>query len=382
MIGFQFIRTTRNGIHLSKSPSNALLPFLVCTLLFLFEGISWSQKPGNPLTEKRARLTFGTDKSQIVRIVFYNTENFYDPYNDTTKLDDEFTAKGKKRWTYSKFSIKLTHLAKTLMALGEGGLPALIGLSEIENRYVMKKIVNESPLKKFRYRYVHYESPDARGIDVALLYRPDLFTMISSRAIRIRFPSDTALKTRDILYVRGIFFHEDTIHVFVNHWPSKLGGISESESRRKYVASVLRKCVDTLFQKNPESNILIMGDFNDEPDQPSINEVLGARPIHPGCRPDELVNLMCDKQQDWTHGTHKFQGKWTIIDQFMVSGSLIIKTSGLHASPEDARIFNPDFLLEKETTFLGTKPLRTYAGPHYIGGFSDHLPIYLDIRKR
>ena len=125
-----------------------------------------------------------------------------------------------------------------------------------------------------------------------------------------------------------------------------------------------------------------MGDFNDEPDQPSILEVLQARPVHPGLHPDELVNMMSEFQQDWSHGTHKFQGKWTVIDQFMVSGTIFNSTAGLSTSSEDVRIFQPDFLLEKETVFLGSKPLRTYAGPRYTGGFSDHLPIYLDIWKR
>jgi endonuclease/exonuclease/phosphatase family metal-dependent hydrolase len=333
-------------------------------------------------TEKYAKVDDSLYKSQNVRIVFYNTENLYDPYDDTTKLDDEFTVKGKKRWTYGKFSIKLTHFAKTMMAIGGNDLPALIGLSEIENRYVMNKIIYETPLKKFHYRFVHHESPDARGIDVALLYRPEKFQVISSRAIRILFPFDTSIRTREILYVRGILFHEDTLHVFVNHWPSKLGGVIVSETRRKFVASVLRKCVDSIFQKHPKANILIMGDFNDEPDQPSIKDVLRAGPINSDTRPDELVNLMCEKQKDWNHGTIKFQGKWTIIDQFIVSSSLIGNDMGLHTSEQDARIFQGDFLMEKETTFLGSKPLRTYAGPRYIGGFSDHLPIYLDIRKR
>ena len=365
-----------------KRLQEAFIILFFCLFCTFLPGQFSSGKQENSTTEKRAKSICSDDKRQNVRVVFYNTENLYDPYNDTTKLDDEFTAKGKKKWTYSKFSFKLTHLAKTMMAIGGHDLPALIGLSEIENRYVMNKIIYESPLKKFHYRFIHYESPDARGIDVALLYRPEKFKPISSRAIRIRFPSDTNLRTREILYVRGILFRKDTLHIFVNHWPSRLGGIIESECRRKFVASVLRGCVDTMFKKNTHINILIMGDFNDEPDQPSIKEVLHAVPYNNATQPDELVNLMYDQQKDWLHGTIKYQGKWTIIDQFIVSGWMINNEDGLHTSPNDARIFQADFLMEKETTFLGSKPLRTYAGPRYIGGFSDHLPIYLDIWKR
>ena len=164
-------------------------------------------------TEKCAKSNPDNLKSQNVRIVFYNTENLYDPYDDTTKQDEDFTFKGKKRWTYSRFFVKLTHFAKIMLAIGEGDLPAIIGLCEIENRYVMNRIIFDSPLKKFRYRFIHYDSPDVRGIDVALLYRPEKLSVISSRAIRIRFPFDTSLRTRDILYVRGMLFGADTLHI-------------------------------------------------------------------------------------------------------------------------------------------------------------------------
>lgn len=367
---------------MSKYLSRVLIFICLSLSRICLSGQTLPERQETLPTEKYANPNCNGIKSQNVRVVFYNTENLYDPYDDTTKLDNEFTAKGKNRWTFSKFSVKLAHLAKTMMAIGGHDLPALIGLSEIENRYVMNKIIYESPLKKLHYRFIHYESPDARGIDVALLYRPEKFKLISSLAIRIQFPFDTNLRTRDILYVRGILFQEDTLHVFVNHWPSRLGGMIESEVKRKFVASVLKEYVDSILRNNNQSNILIMGDFNDEPDQPSIKEILHSGPVHQDIHPDELVNLMYDQQKDWTHGTIKYQGKWTIIDQFIVSGSMISNETGLCTSPKDARIFQPDFLMEKETTFLGSKPLRTYAGPRYIGGFSDHLPIYLDIWKR
>jgi hypothetical protein len=340
--------------------------------------------PGNPdssLTEKCAKPDSGKKKSQNVRIVFYNTENLYDPYDDTTRLDDEFTSRGSKRWGYSKFLVKLSHFGKTILAMGNPETPAIIGLCEVENRYVLNKIIYESPLRNFHYKLIQYDSPDARGIDVAMLYRPERFKPISSKAIRIIFPSDENIRTRDILYVRGILFGTDTLHLFVNHWPSKFGGVVASEPRRKVVAGILRGYVDSLFAVDKNSNIVIMGDFNDEPDQPSVREVLGAGPWQQDTDSPILVNLMLDLLRDWAHGTHKFQGKWSIIDQFIVSGALINGKHGLLISPGEVGIFQAGFLMEKETSFLGSKPLRTYAGPRYIGGFADHLPIWVNIRK-
>jgi hypothetical protein len=337
---------------------------------------------GSPCTEKRAKTFSIPDTSQIVRVVFYNTENLYDPYNDSTKNDDDFTSTGSKHWNYSRFSTKLAHLAKMLMAIGGQHLPAMVGLCEIENRFVLNKLVHESPLKKFSYRIIQYDSPDMRGIDVALIYRPAEFRPLASRPVRIRFQADTNLRTRDILYVKGILFMKDTLHLFINHWPSKLGGSAESEKRRRVVAETLRKCVDSVFEKYPAAKILVMGDFNEEPDQPGIREILHAGGLHSNPLPHHLIDLMYPFLRSWKTGTHKYKGKWSVIDQFIVSGSLLDHSQGLQISPDDVHIFDADFLLEGESSIPGSKPARTYIGPRYAGGFSDHLPIYLDIREK
>ena len=347
--------------------------------VYLSCGQNMTERQGMGTSEKYAKVKNVYKTGQIVRIVFYNLENLYDPYNDTTTLDDEFTSGGTKRWTYGRFLQKLNHVAKTFLAIGGWEPPAIIGMCELENRYVLNKLIYETPLKKSGYRFIHYESPDARGIDVALLYRPELFRVFYSKNIRIRFPGDTMMHTRDILHVKGVLFEADTVNIFVNHWPSRRGGYRESVPKRLLVAGTLRILLDSLFRNNPESNIIIMGDFNDEPDQPSISGILHATGFSPQTRSDSLVNLMIPKLRDRSMGTHKYQGKWAILDQFMVSGSLLLNQKGVKTSPESVHIFTANFLSEDDERFLGSKPRRTYSGPRYNGGFSDHLPVYLDV---
>jgi len=324
---------------------------------------------------------------QNVRILFWNVENLFDYHDDTTTLDDEFTGAGAMHWTYSKLRKKLAHVAKTILAAGAWNPPGIIGFCEIENRYVLNKLVYDSPLKPFHYRIIHRNSPDRRGIDVALLYREAIFTPIYSEWISIRFPFDTAVKTRDILYVKGILLHTDILHLFVNHWPSRRGGEKISAPRRNYVASVLRKKIDSIITPPPgplpnkgvgEPYILIMGDFNDEPDNESLHTILRAG--HPGttANPTGLVNLMYPKLHH--EGSHKFRDHWGLLDQFIVSGSLINGRNNLRIDPISVTFYKPDFLMKEDLKYLGIKPKRTFLGPRYLGGFSDHLPVYLDIR--
>ncbi len=318
-------------------------------------------------------------KSQNVRICFWNVENLYDPYDDSTKLDDEFTAAGARRWSYSRFSQKLNHLAKTCLAMGKWSPPVIIGMCEVENRYVLNKLIYQTPLATLKYRFIHYESPDLRGVDVALLYRPALFTPFFSRTVTIRFPFDTLVQTRGILVVSGILFGEDTLTLFVNHWPSRRGGSIESQPRRNYVAGVLRHLVDSVLAQKPFSNILIMGDFNDETSDESVCRVLGAANDTTQTKNALLINLMGPKQG--REGTHKFQGTWAILDQFMVTKSLFYGSNRLMTGYQDVKIFRAGFILKEDGKFFGDKPSRTYNGPKYEGGFSDHLPVYLDLRK-
>ncbi len=334
---------------------------------------SFSEKYANQITDRK--------KSQNVRIVFYNVENLYDPYDDTTTMDDEFTSTGARRWSYSKFQTKLNHLSKTLFAIGEWEPPAIVGFCEVENKYVLNKLIYQTPLKKFKYRIIHHDSPDSRGIDVTLLYRPEKFTVLTWKYIQVHFPFDTTAQTREILMVKGKVFLNDTIILFVNHWPSRRGGYLESQPRRNFVAGLLRSKIDSIFRMDHNPYIIIMGDFNDEPDKESISSILAAKPYLENCGNTDLINLMYPNERQWNEGTIKYQGQWSIFDQFIVSGNLVRKSDESNAIFADAHIFKGDFLMEKDDRNLGEKLKRTYAGPRYLGGFSDHLPIYLDLKK-
>ncbi len=312
------------------------------------------------------------------RVVFYNVENLFDIYDDTLKLDDEFTPEAMRHWDNRRFYKKLNNVYKVLINIGEWEPPAVIGLCEMENRFVLNKLVYETPLKKFGYKIIHEESPDKRGIDVAMLYRPDLFEPVNYEVIPVRFPFDTASRTRDILYVKGLVY-SDTIHFFVNHWPSKYGGLMGTEPKRAFVASLLKSKTDSLFQISDSAKILIMGDFNDAPESESISLFLKAESGTSQPEVNKLYDLMKGLYKKEKIGTHKYQGRWEVLDQFIVSGSMLNKSPGVAISPNGAHIYHPDYLLEEDEKYTGKKPFRSFTGMKYNGGFSDHLPVYVDL---
>ena len=313
------------------------------------------------------------------KIMFYNVENLFDTYDDSLTNDDEFLPEGERYWTNSKYYKKVKQIYKVITAVGEWNPPALIGLSEIENQKVIEDIVNNTPLVKYEYQIIHKDSPDRRGIDVGLIYREELFDPIKKEFIPIHFPDYPENKTRDILYVKGIANHLDTIHLFVNHWPSRWGGQLESEDKRMYVALVLRSKVDSILNNNPNSNIIITGDFNDYPENKSIKDILNAKTnlnSHSGC----LYNLSYGFSLKTNVGSHKYQGDWGVLDQFIVSENLLNNQNIIYTSLDDMHIFDADFLLEPDESHFGYKPKRTFICYRYNGGFSDHLPIYLILR--
>jgi hypothetical protein len=318
---------------------------------------------------------------QTDRIVFYNVENLFDVYNDSLKNDDEFTAEGERHWNNYRFYKKLNNLSKVLISIGEWNPPSVVGLCEIENRFVLNKLIYETPLKSFDFKIIHFESPDRRGIDVAFLYRKSRFEPLYYYPVHIYFPDDPESKTRDILYVKGLMGATDTVHFFVNHWPSRYGGYEESKPKRMFVASVLRSKIDSILSVNYNSNIIIMGDFNDEPADESISAVLGAKSDTFDLKNNKLVDLMGLIKKNNMIGTNKYQSEWSVIDQFIVSGNLLSDKNPLKVSTEGAWIYHESFLLEEDETQLGFRLNRTYIGTVYHGGFSDHLPVYLDLIK-
>lgn len=314
-----------------------------------------------------AILAAASCRAEDFKVMFYNVENFFDTFDDSLTSDEAFTPFGTNHWTRERFVAKRNNIYKTIVAAGKGSLPDVIGLCEVENRRVLLQLTEQTPLSKYRYGIVHYDSPDRRGIDVALLYRRDSFTVIASRAHSV------GLRTRDILHVKGFTRHNDTLHFFVNHWPSKGGGAA-SEAGRMSAAVKLKTLVDSLFNENPRANICVMGDFNDYPDSRPIN-LLDAKRENLGAA--HLYNMSIHLQEEH-RGTIKFQGRWELIDLFFVSGNLRFNEHGLHCSPSSVEIFKADFLL-KTSVGEGESLHRTYMGPRYTGGFSDHLPILITI---
>jgi len=351
-------------------------------IVLILSILLYSCKSSNTNIENRLQeINYAEDRGDF-RIVSYNVENYFDPFNDSIKNDDEFTPDGARHWTWEKYKDKQKKIYKVLTAIGGWELPDIVGLCEIENRFVLDDLIKSTPLKWRNIGIVHKESPDERGIDVAILYRKEKFHVISQNFYKIEFPWDLTKKTRDILYVKGVLNTGDTLHIFMNHWPSRLGGQSESDKNRQFVASILRSKVDSIFRTNWYANIIIMGDFNDEPDNLSIIDILKTKIDFKSPQAGELYNLAWYMKEVKGMGSIKFQGQWGLIDQFIVSGSLLDKNNAIYTTPDNAKVFNADFLSEKDDAFVGVKPYRMYIGFKYNGGFSDHYPIYLDLFKK
>jgi hypothetical protein len=306
--------------------------------------------------------------------MFYNTENFFDCENDSLTQDDEFTPNADRRWNYSRLHNKADRIAKVILAAGKWNAPALVGLCEIENQKVLEILTKQTPILKYGYKIIHKDSPDERGIDVALIYRPELFKPFDYKAIRVADALDPEFRTRDILQVSGILNNCDTIHVFVNHWPSRYGGIMETLRYRNLAARILKKSIRELFVEYPKAKIICMGDFNDSPEDESLSKVLNAVKTD---RPDiggDMINLSFE----WLARpvqTIKNLYSWQVFDQWIVSDYLIVNQGCLKLLK--AEIFDAGFLLEPDKKYGGVKPKRTYVGFKYQEGFSDHLPVLL-----
>ena len=319
------------------------------------------------------------NRSNAYRIMFYNCENFFDVYDDSLKLDDQFTPNGMKHWTERKYWTKVYHIAKVIIAVGGFYPPDIVGLCEVENRYVLEDLIYRSPISKFKYKIIHYESPDRRGIDVAMLYLPKRFVPDTSMPIRVIFPEKGGRPTRDILYVKGRLSSGDTLHIFINHWPSRFGGHLETDPKRLFVAQLLRKKLDSIFLLNPRANIVIMGDLNDFPTDISLIKGLRARVSFEKIIPNDIYNLSYYLQEEKGKFTHRFHGESGILDQIIVSGALLEKKGNLYTTLENVDVFSSPFLLEKDPDYPGFRTYRTYIGMKYHGGYSDHLPVYLDL---
>jgi len=318
-------------------------------------------------------------KERYLRLMFYNVENLFDTYDDSLTNDNEFLPDQGKYWNYNRYQEKLQHIATTIVAIGGWNAPEIIGLCEIENRKVLEDLCKKTGLVNLDYNIIHQESKDSRGIDVALLYRKQSFKPLGYNAIRVIFEFSPGSTTRDILHVYGLTNNKDTLHIFVNHWPSRWGGQLDSERNRMEAARTLRKEVDSIFNQNPNSKIVIMGDLNDYSNNKSLTDVLKANRTFDNINNNQLYNLSAFIEQTSEVGSHKHEGVWGILDQIIVSGALLNAKSGLSAKKENTYIFNADFLLTDDENFTGKINFRTYSGYKYLGGYSDHLPVFFDL---
>lgn len=302
-------------------------------------------------------------------IGFYNVENLFDTENDPYTEDDDFTPEGELEWDDKRYGRKLRNLSRVILSLRDGK-PAVMGLAEVENEQVLLDLQEELNWQGLGMDFIHEESPDERGIDVALLYDPEQFryTDHEIHPVVLEDPSDI---TRDILHVWGEIDLQE-IHFFVNHWPSRGEGVEVSRPKRKTAAQVLRGAVDVLLQENPNARICIMGDLNDYPEDEAVQEVLMAQ-AKPTYARGELLNLSFNPHFRG-EGSHNHRGDWGMLDHLIVSEALVTPQEGIHIARNEVDILDEEWLLYRNSKGQA-KPNRTYSGPKYHGGYSDHLPI-------
>lgn len=333
--------------------------------------------PSPCVSQGKVGFNDATRGNNRVRAMFYNVENLFDQDNDPLKNDEEFTPDGERRYDEKRKNTKLRQISQVILNVGGWEAPEIVGLCEIENKKVLYELIHNTPLKQWNYQILHYESPDRRGIDVGLLVRTDKIKVIHKQRVPVVFPWDSTYKTRDILWATIVLANKETLHVFVNHWPSRYGGQLQTVPSRAQAAKTLKKVTDSLLSTNVETSLLIMGDLNDHPSDASTKEVLEAKAIDSKNRKGELINLMFPIEEKG-EGTHKFQGVWGVLDHIIVSDALL-GNGKLSIRNNQAYVFKEEYILEPDTKYSGNQPRRTYIGFSYSGGYSDHLPVYTDI---
>ncbi|MBO4645548.1 MAG: endonuclease/exonuclease/phosphatase family protein [Bacteroidales bacterium] len=319
---------------------------------------------------------FAQEKN-IAIIGFYNLENLFDTIDDPRTNDAQFLPDGEYQWTTERYNIKQNNMAYAISQIAKeyGGLVAL-GVSEVENEGVLLDLVSRPALQPFNYGVVHHDSPDRRGVDVALLYQKDRFKVIYKRPYRL-VTGDTAFRTRDQLLIQGVIDGTDTIHIIVNHWPSKIGGEKLSMPKRIAAAELSKHITDSIMLSNPAAKIVLMGDLNDNPNAKSIVHSLQPKTKAKDVSVNQLFNPMYKLYMEgiWSY---VYRDEPNVIDQIIISYGLLNATQGFRYS--GVRIFRANFLLNKTGTYEGT-PFRTLAGGTFLGGYSDHLPVYIILEK-
>ena len=319
---------------------------------------------------------FMYNKKRNLTVVFYNVENLFDTENTQGARDGEFTPEGEKKWTKERYLKKLEDISKVLSSVNKNELPEIIGLCEIENRKVLDDLVATKLLSEGNYKIEQFESPDYRGIDCALIYRPNEFEVLGSAPIKVNFADDIEYSTRDILYVKGLTNNNEEFHIFVNHWPSRIGGLEKTEPKRLAVAHIVKNKIDSVLNQNGKANILVLGDMNDEPSNKSLDKVLFAK--QPIDKNTELVNLMYPDHLNKI-GSYNYRGNWNMLDNIVVSEGLL-DNKGFKCKEKKGHVFSESWM-EYRNQNGEVSPNRTYGGPNYYGGVSDHFPVYFQLSR-
>lgn len=306
--------------------------------------------------------------STKLTLAFYNLENLFDTLKDPNILDADFTPHGDLKWNHERYTQKLNGLAKTIAQVGKaetGQAPALIGVAEVENKKVLNDLLQTEELHTLNYDFVHHNSPDERGIDTALLYDKNRFEVLESRSYSLHLQTAQGVRdfTRDILYVEGKLAGVP-VFVLVNHWPSRGEGVAISEPKRIAAAERNREIIQDIQARDPEARILIMGDFNDDPQSIAVRDHLVSTDFY-----NPMVFLLTRYAGSLNH-----RGDWYLFDQIILSPNWM-KAYDNPLEYEKSAIYNPEYLKEQEGKYRGN-PLRTYAGDKYLGGLSDHFPVY------
>lgn len=305
------------------------------------------------------------------RVIFYNVENLFDTINDPATNDEEFLPNAEKEWNTQKYQLKLKHTAKVISEILDTVQPLVIGLSEIENKKVLEDLIAQPALKKYNLGIIHHNSEDERGIDVSFLYNQDRVENMVDATLKVDLGGGD--KTRDILYFKANLTEANPIWFFVNHWPSRRGGAEESDPKRVLAANTLKSKIENIEWGEPHAQIVLMGDFNDNPDNSSLKILTGKGDK----KSKTLVNLMLPmmKQKEFTL---KFKNESDIFDQFIVSPNLLNKNNPYYVNRSSAYIFKPRWLLYNHKQY-GLIPNRTFNGSKWVKGYSDHLPVYFDL---
>lgn len=320
------------------------------------------------------------------KVVFYNLENLFDTINDPNKNDEEYLPEGERKWTTYRYNQKLHNMERVLfdVALQDKNFPAVIGVSEIENRLVLEDLLAQPKLAKANYRIVHFDSPDRRGVDCAFFYRPSQFQLEGSEAHRISFPGRPNFLTRDLVAMWGKIEGEP-FYFIVSHWPSRLGGKERSQYSRDFVAAKCKHICDSVRTVNPNTKVVIMGDFNDDATDASVVEVLGAKGNIKKLEANDMFNPF-NAMLKAGYGTLAYRDSWNLFDNIVVSENLATGSTGALKiqKKEGAKfygnIFTAPYMIQKEGQYKNY-PLRSFVGSNFQNGYSDHFPVYIYIAK-